>query len=187
MRARWSARLAECSASCQAAWYGPFSGWMAQARQPLPSSLLQHSFSKCPTSPRVSHNKRLPRTPATAASRRCCLQPKMIAAPGPKGREIPIPGVVRVPTYGIDYLPVRRERNTYIRSKGGCTLAQSAYERPGCPCSRGRACLRWRGMRAARGGGLLSGRGTKPACCAHRLCRGGGLRQPDSRSWGFII
>ncbi|KAL4437402.1 hypothetical protein ABPG75_004541 [Micractinium tetrahymenae] len=46
-------------------------------------------------------------------------KPKMIAAAGPKGKEIPIPGIVRVPTYGTDYLPVRRERNTYIRPKGG--------------------------------------------------------------------
>ncbi|KAL4429854.1 hypothetical protein ABPG77_010971 [Micractinium sp. CCAP 211/92] len=46
-------------------------------------------------------------------------KPKMIAAAGPKGKEIPIPGIVRVPTYNTDYLPVRRERNTYIRPKGG--------------------------------------------------------------------
>jgi hypothetical protein len=35
------------------------------------------------------------------------------------GKEIPIPGIIRIPTYGTDYLPVRRERNTYIRPKGG--------------------------------------------------------------------
>lgn len=34
-------------------------------------------------------------------------------------KEIPIPGIVHVRTYGTDYLPVRRERNTYIRPKGG--------------------------------------------------------------------
>ncbi|EFN60164.1 hypothetical protein CHLNCDRAFT_133649 [Chlorella variabilis] len=45
-------------------------------------------------------------------------KPKMIQhAMG--GKEIPIPGIVRVPTYHTDYLPVRRERNTYIRPKGG--------------------------------------------------------------------
>lgn len=65
------------------------------------------------------------------------MQPKMIAAAGPKGKEIPIPGVVRVPTYGTDYLPVRRERNTYIRPKGG-----SARHVPGpaAMASRCRAC-----------------------------------------------
>lgn len=34
-------------------------------------------------------------------------------------KEIPIPGVSRVPTYDVDYLPTFRERNTYIRGKGG--------------------------------------------------------------------
>jgi enhancer of polycomb-like protein len=35
------------------------------------------------------------------------------------GKEIPIPGVVKVPTYEIDYLPTFRERNTYLRGRGG--------------------------------------------------------------------
>lgn len=34
-------------------------------------------------------------------------------------KEIPIPGVTRVPTYDIDYLPAFRERNTYVRGRGG--------------------------------------------------------------------
>ena len=34
-------------------------------------------------------------------------------------KEIPIPGILNIPTYQTDYLPVRRERNTYIRPKGG--------------------------------------------------------------------
>lgn len=33
-------------------------------------------------------------------------------------KEIPIPGIIRIPTYASDYLPVRRERNTYLRPKG---------------------------------------------------------------------
>ena len=45
-------------------------------------------------------------------------QPKMIEAAKKGVKEIPIPGIVRVPTYGTDYLPVRRERNTYIRPTG---------------------------------------------------------------------
>ncbi|KAI3429860.1 hypothetical protein D9Q98_010171 [Chlorella vulgaris] len=44
-------------------------------------------------------------------------KPKMIQHA--TGKEIPIPGIIRIPTYGTDYLPVRRERNTYIRPKGG--------------------------------------------------------------------
>lgn len=51
-------------------------------------------------------------------------QPKMIQhAKG--GKEIPIPGIVRVPTYSTDYLPVRRERNTYIRPKGATRGAEA--------------------------------------------------------------
>ncbi|PRW60332.1 enhancer of polycomb 1 isoform A [Chlorella sorokiniana] len=46
-------------------------------------------------------------------------KPKMIEAAKAGMKEIPIPGVVHVRTYGTDYLPVRRERNTYIRPKGG--------------------------------------------------------------------
>lgn len=42
----------------------------------------------------------------------------MIEATKAGVKEIPIPGVVHVRTYGTDYLPVRRERNTYIRPKG---------------------------------------------------------------------
>lgn len=42
----------------------------------------------------------------------------MIEAAAKGVKEIPIPGIVRVRTYGTDYLPVRRERNTYIRPKG---------------------------------------------------------------------
>ena len=33
-------------------------------------------------------------------------------------KEIPIPGVTRVPTYDLDYLPAFRERYTYLRGKG---------------------------------------------------------------------
>lgn len=48
------------------------------------------------------------------------LQPKQaIQEPHQPGKEIPIPGVTIVPTYAIDYLPTFRERNTYIRGKGG--------------------------------------------------------------------
>lgn len=32
---------------------------------------------------------------------------------------IPIPGVTRVPTYEIEYLPAYREKHTYLRGKGG--------------------------------------------------------------------
>ena len=48
----------------------------------------------------------------------------MIQASSAKGggKEIPIPGIVRVPSYATDYLPVRRERNTYIRPKGAVRL-----------------------------------------------------------------
>lgn len=35
------------------------------------------------------------------------------------GKEIPIPGIVRIPSYRTDYLPAWRDRNTYIRGKGG--------------------------------------------------------------------
>lgn len=35
------------------------------------------------------------------------------------GKEIPIPGVTKVPTYQLDYLPTFRERNTYLRGRGG--------------------------------------------------------------------
>lgn len=42
----------------------------------------------------------------------------MIQTAGEGVKEIPIPGIIRIPTYGTDYLPVRRERNTYIRPKG---------------------------------------------------------------------
>lgn len=46
------------------------------------------------------------------------MQPKMVEQhEGVK--EIPIPGVSRVPTYEIDYLPTYKERNTYLRGKGG--------------------------------------------------------------------
>ena len=34
-------------------------------------------------------------------------------------KEIPIPGITKVPTYDLDYLPAFRERNTYLRGKGG--------------------------------------------------------------------
>lgn len=34
-------------------------------------------------------------------------------------KEIPIPGVTRVPTYEIEYLPAYREKHTYLRGKGG--------------------------------------------------------------------
>ncbi|PSC68541.1 enhancer of polycomb 1 [Micractinium conductrix] len=47
-------------------------------------------------------------------------KPKMIQQPGNAGiKEIPIPGIIRIPSYQTDYLPVRRERNTYLRPKGG--------------------------------------------------------------------
>lgn len=35
------------------------------------------------------------------------------------GKEIPIPGVTKVATYDLDYLPTFRERNTYLRGRGG--------------------------------------------------------------------
>ena len=51
------------------------------------------------------------------------LQPKMVKV-DPKGaKEIPIPGVVRIVTYRQDYVPTWRERNTYIRPKGGVAVA----------------------------------------------------------------
>ena len=51
-------------------------------------------------------------------------QPKMIERQqqgegGESQKEIPIPGVQRVPTYPTDYLPTFRDRNTYLRGKGG--------------------------------------------------------------------
>jgi hypothetical protein len=60
------------------------------------------------------------------------------------GKEIPIPGIVRVPTYGTDYLPVRRERNTYIRPKGAAPLAAAtatAADRRLHRCPQPPACL----------------------------------------------
>ena len=45
-------------------------------------------------------------------------QPKMIEQSQGGIKEIPIPGILNIPTYRTDYLPVRRERNTYIRPKG---------------------------------------------------------------------
>lgn len=51
---------------------------------------------------------------------RTLAQPKMInQADGKGGKEIPIPGVVRVPTYQQDYLPCWRDQNTYIKDAGG--------------------------------------------------------------------
>lgn len=47
------------------------------------------------------------------------LQPKMIEKDAKGGKEIPIPGCLRVPSYQIDYLPVAKDRYTYIRGKGG--------------------------------------------------------------------
>lgn len=47
------------------------------------------------------------------------LQPKMIEKDAKGGKEIPIPGCLRVPSYQIDYLPVSKDRYTYIRGKGG--------------------------------------------------------------------
>jgi enhancer of polycomb-like protein len=35
-------------------------------------------------------------------------------------KEIPIPGVTRIPTYALEYLPTFRDRNTYLRGRGGC-------------------------------------------------------------------
>lgn len=61
------------------------------------------------------------------------------------GKEIPIPGIVRVPTYHTDYLPVRRERNTYIRPKG---KAAAAYE--WAALSLGRVLLGLRGVAGPR-------------------------------------
>eukprot|EP00887_Chlorella_sp_A99_P003834 scaffold11.g3834.t1 len=48
-------------------------------------------------------------------------KPKMIERGGGQGdgaKEIPIPGVSRIPTYALDYLPTFRDRNTYLRGKG---------------------------------------------------------------------
>lgn len=36
-----------------------------------------------------------------------------------KAKVIPIPGVVPISTYDLEYLPVFKERNTYIRGRGG--------------------------------------------------------------------
>lgn len=36
-----------------------------------------------------------------------------------KAKFIPIPGVIPVSTYDLEYLPVFKERNTYIRGRGG--------------------------------------------------------------------
>lgn len=43
----------------------------------------------------------------------------MIKRNGKGVKEIPIPGVTKVPSYETDYLPCFLERNTYIREKGG--------------------------------------------------------------------
>ena len=62
----------------------------------------------------------------------------MIQQPGNAGiKEIPIPGIIRIPSYQTDYLPVRRERNTYLRPKGACRAAgggrRGGRRRSGCP------------------------------------------------------
>ena len=52
------------------------------------------------------------------------LPPLQVPVPRPDEKpvpvkEIPIPGVTRVATYEIDYLPAYREKHTYLRGKGG--------------------------------------------------------------------
>ena len=54
------------------------------------------------------------------------LQPKMIEDKDKGGKEIPIPGCIKVKTYNIDYLPAWKDRYTYIRGKGGV-----GYDDPG--------------------------------------------------------
>lgn len=43
----------------------------------------------------------------------------MIQADGKEGKEIPIPGVRKIPSYQRDYLPVWQPHTTYIKFHGG--------------------------------------------------------------------
>lgn len=56
-------------------------------------------------------------------------QPKMIQADGKEGKEIPIPGVRKIPSYQRDYLPVWQPHTTYIKFHGGYLV------------DKGRTCL----------------------------------------------
>lgn len=55
-------------------------------------------------------------------------QPKMIQADGKEGKEIPIPGVRKIPSYQRDYLPVWQPHTTYIKFHGGYLAGK------GCTC-----------------------------------------------------
>lgn len=55
----------------------------------------------------------------------------MVKASNNGGKEIPIPGVVRIPTYRTDYVPTWRDRNTYIRPKGKRSAGSLFY----CACN----------------------------------------------------
>lgn len=47
------------------------------------------------------------------------LQAKTAPHDAKPTKEIPIPGVEKVPTYEIEYLPTFKERNAYLRGRGG--------------------------------------------------------------------
>jgi enhancer of polycomb-like protein len=44
-----------------------------------------------------------------------------------EGKEIPIPGIYRIATYEVEYLPTFRERNTYLRGRGGTGYDDATY------------------------------------------------------------